>query len=149
MLGFMMTGSRLATLLFALVVGCSGSSDGAAPAPASHQAAAPADEAPPSPDEKLRSAQESAVAAVCERLVDCAVEAGAMTPEEVQELEAEGTVRRFRDKCEAEGAQSELSPRQIKIVQRCVNDARACDELQTCLEEAKKKDAEEAPTSSR
>lgn len=132
---------RLRSLLLALcLAGCSGS-DGAGQAPAPVAGEAPAEQPPPSAGAKLRAAQDSSVEALCERLVDCAVQAASasMSPEEVAKLDVEKTAPRLRDECEADGAKSALSPRQIKIVQRCVNTAETCDELHTCLEEAKKK----------
>ncbi len=96
----------------------------------------------PSPEAKLRAAQETAVQAMCERLADCAVEEAraTMTPEEVAKLELDKTVPQLRAECEEEGMHSSLSPRQVTIIQRCVNGSPTCDELNACLDQAKKHD---------
>jgi hypothetical protein len=96
----------------------------------------------PSPEQKLLAAQESAIEAMCERLVDCAVAEAreTMSPDEVAKLDVDKRARLLRDDCEAEGAQSRLSPRQIRVVQRCVNQESSCAEFETCLQEAKKRD---------
>ncbi|HKE13768.1 MAG TPA: hypothetical protein VKB80_02800 [Kofleriaceae bacterium] len=123
-----------------LACGGGGAEGGAAPAPA------PAGQgtAPPakSPEEQLRAAQKSAIHAMCERLVDCALEEAraTMTPDEVAKLEAEDRPAQLRDKCEGEGAQSSLSPRQVRVVQQCVSQPGTCDELNTCLDQARKKE---------
>jgi hypothetical protein len=130
---------RAASLLLLAALACGGgqAEPSREPAP-STEAGEPA----ASPEEKLRAAQESAVEAMCERLVDCAVEEARknMSPDEVAKLDVEQTGRKLRDECEAEGAQKALSPRQIRVVQRCVTQPGTCDELQTCLDEAKKRD---------
>ncbi len=134
----------LAAVLWATLPACSGGgaeSGEPAKAAGAGQGSGAASPAPaPSPEQKLRAAQESAVQAMCERLVECAVkEARAtMSPDEVAQLELEKTAPRLRDECEDEGARTQLSPRQVTVVQRCVNDAATCDALQTCLNEAKK-----------
>jgi hypothetical protein len=94
-----------------------------------------------SPEDKLRAAQETALAALCERLVDCSVESAhaSMSPEEVAKLDLKNTAPRLVAQCEAEGAQSNWSPRQVRVVQHCVVEAGTCDALQTCLAEAKKR----------
>ncbi|HWM86161.1 MAG TPA: hypothetical protein VNO33_09995 [Kofleriaceae bacterium] len=96
-------------------------------------------------ERKLRAAQDSAVAAMCERLVDCAVESAHanMSPEEVAKLDLEKTAPRLREECEDEGGRSSLSPRQVRVIQDCVTSAESCDRLQTCLEQAKKQPAAE------
>ncbi len=101
----------------------------------------PAEAAASSPESKLRAAQETALEALCERLVDCSVESARanMNPDELARLDVENTAPRLRDQCEEEGGQTSWSPRQVRVVQRCVNDARTCEALETCLEEAKKR----------
>jgi len=134
----------LAAVLWAALPACSGGGAESEPARAGQGsgAASPAPAPAPSlsPEQKLRAAQESAVQAMCERLVECAVEEAraTMSPDEVAELELEKTAPRLRDECEDEGSRSPLSPRQVTVIQRCVNDAAACDELQTCLDDARK-----------
>jgi hypothetical protein len=143
-----MRGLRCGLLASVLVLGAAaacGGGGGAASEPAA-TASTPAAQPEPSPateaeaERKLRAAQESAVEALCERLVDCAIEEAraSMTPEQVAELDVEDTGARLRDKCEGEGATSTLSPRQIRVVQRCVNLDATCDDLQACVAEAKK-----------
>jgi hypothetical protein len=101
----------------------------------------PPAEATPSSERKLRAAQESALAALCERLVDCSVESAraSMSPEEVAKLDVKNTAPRLRDECEEEGGQSNWSPRQVRVVRRCVTEAGTCQALQACLQEAKKR----------
>lgn len=96
----------------------------------------------PNPEQKLLAAQESAMEAMCERLVDCAVQETreTMSADEVAKLDLDKRARLLRDDCEAEGAQSRLSPRQVRVVQRCVNQDSSCPDFETCLQEAKKRD---------
>lgn len=128
----------LVCALFLGAAGCGGGGGDASEPAATNDPPEPA--RPADAEEKLRAAQASAVEALCERLVDCAIEEAraTMTPEQVAELDVEETGARLRDKCEGEGATSALSPRQIRVVQRCVNQNGSCDELQACVEEAKK-----------
>lgn len=140
-----MRGWRCGLLASVLLLGAAacggGGSDASEPAAtASPPAAQPEPSADAEAERKLRAAQDSAVAALCERLVDCAIEEAraSMTPEQVAELDVEDTGARLRDKCQGEGATSTLSPRQIRVVQRCVNQPGTCDDLQACVEEAKK-----------
>jgi hypothetical protein len=129
----------LLAVLSAPLAACSGGGAESRGAPAG-QGAAKAKEK--SPEEKLRAAQKSAVHAMCERLVGCAVDEAraTMTPEEVAKLEAEDRPAELRDKCEGEGAQTTLSPRQVRVVQSCVNQHGTCDELNACLDQARKKE---------
>jgi hypothetical protein len=93
-------------------------------------------------DDKLRAAQASAVHAVCERLVDqCAVEDAKknLSPAEAAKNTEPGVLAIARHECEGELGRTALSPRQIKVFQRCVNEAAECDALQTCLAEAQKR----------
>jgi hypothetical protein len=134
----------VASVLFVGAAACGGGGgDASEPAAAASPPAAEPEASPTGDAEaerKLRAAQDSAVEALCERLVDCAIEEAraSMTPEQVAELDVEDTGARLRDKCEGEGATSTLSPRQIRVVQRCVSQQGTCDELQACVEEAKK-----------
>jgi hypothetical protein len=95
----------------------------------------------PSAEAKLRAAQESAVQAMCERLIECSVESAraSMTPEELAKLDLEEIVPRARADCEEEYAERRLSPRQVRVVQGCVNQPGTCDELHACLDQARKR----------
>jgi hypothetical protein len=95
----------------------------------------------PSAEAKLRAAQESAVQAMCERLIECSVESAraSMTPEELAKLDLEEIVPRARADCEEEYAGRRLSPRQVRVVQTCVNQPGTCDELHACLDQARKR----------
>ena len=99
------------------------------------------DAAPPTEQEqaeaKLRAAQESAVEALCERLYHCAVED--LPPEKRAEVKPEELEPKFRADCEDEANRSDLSPRQVRVIQRCVNEAQECGALAECLDEAQKK----------
>ena len=134
----------VASVLFVATPACGGGGGASEPAATASPPAAQPEPAPSGAEaeRKLRAAQDSAVEALCERLVDCAIEEAraSMTPEQVAELDVEDTGARLRDKCEGEGATSTLSPRQIRVVQRCVNQQGTCDELQTCVQEAKKQE---------
>lgn len=92
---------------------------------------------------KLRAAQESAVEAMCERLADCAVEDAQknMSPEERKEKlgNVEEIIPKYRAECEEEANQSDLSPRQVKIIQACVTEQKSCDTFVPCLDQAQKK----------
>jgi hypothetical protein len=125
---------RRAAILVLLLVACAG---GDKP-PASEPAPAPA----PTADDKLRAAQVSAVHAMCERLVQCSIEdaRATMSPDELAKLAPEELVPRAEADCEAEYGASALSPRQIKVIQRCVNEAAECAALDTCLAETKQRD---------
>jgi uncharacterized cysteine cluster protein YcgN (CxxCxxCC family) len=93
-------------------------------------------------ERKLHAAQESAVEALCERLADCAVEdAMKMSPEERKEKigNVDELLPRARAQCEEEANRSNLSPRQVKVVQKCVSQEKTCESLLNCLDEAKKK----------
>jgi hypothetical protein len=137
---------RSLLLLVAVGVGCSGGSaesggqGGAGARPPAVRAGQREAERRAESERNLRAAQESAVEAMCERLADCAVESARenMTPEEVAQLDVENTAPRLREECESEYGRTQLSPRQVRVVQRCVTETRACDELQTCLEDARR-----------
>lgn len=123
-----------------LLLACGGSSSSTttqepAPAEPDPEAARRAES-----EQKLKAAQASAVHAMCERLVDCSVEdaKAEMSPEEVAKLNPEELVPRAQAECEAEYGQLELSPRQIKTIQRCVNEAETCPALNECLAGANK-----------
>jgi hypothetical protein len=118
----------------------SGAPREAARQPASAPPAGSSEPAAGSSEAKLRAAQASAVEAMCERLVQCAVESARanMTPDEVAELNLDETAPRLREQCQEDGDKSQLSPRQVRVVQRCVNEAAECEALQTCLEQARK-----------
>lgn len=132
----------LAALLAATLAACSGSEGG------SKESETPAAGPPAkSPEEvrreeslrKLRAAQESAVEAMCDRFFDCAVEeARAERPKELEGVNLEDMRGKHMAECEEEYGKNELSPRQVKVIQSCVNDAPSCGELQTCLAAANK-----------
>ncbi len=128
----------VAAVLGAALLGCSGGgAESGEPATGQGSAATP----PPSPEAKLRAAQESAIQAMCERLADCAADEAraTMSPEEVAKLELDKTVPQLRAECEDEGMQNALSPRQVTVIQGCVNGSPTCDELNSCLDQARKK----------
>jgi hypothetical protein len=89
-------------------------------------------------ERKLRAAQDSAVEAMCERLVDCSVEdaKATMSKEELDKLKPDELVPQARAQCQDDYGKSALSPRQIKIIQGCVNEAEECSALTTCLQSA-------------
>lgn len=88
---------------------------------------------------KLRAAQDSAVEAMCDRFFDCAVEDTRKTkPKELEGVNLEEMRGKHMAECEEEYGKSELSPRQVKVVQKCVNEAPSCAELETCLQAANK-----------
>ena len=117
--------------LVLLLAACGGSS---AEPSAKEPTIAPADAPPPAddPDVKLRAAQDHAIEAMCERLVECAItDAKAAKDPEVgdpEELRPKALAQ-----CNSEYGQSSLSPRQIKTIQGCVNEARECPALNACL----------------
>lgn len=137
---------RCGLLASVLVLGACGGGGGEASEPAATPSPPAAEQESARPDDdtdgkrKLRAAQDSAVEALCERLVDCAIEEArsSMTSEEVAQLDVKDTGARLREECEGEGASSTLSPRQIRVVQRCVNQNGTCSDLQACVQEAKK-----------
>jgi hypothetical protein len=134
-------------VLFACVAwlaACSGggAESGSASEPSANQAGqGGAGQDKPSAEAKLRAAQESAVQAMCERLIECSVESAraSMTPEELAKLDLEEIVPRARADCEEEYAERRLSPRQVRVVQQCVNQPGTCDELHACLDQARKR----------
>jgi hypothetical protein len=115
------------------------SSEAAAPAAAA-PAASGADRQAQS-ERKLRAAQASAIAAMCERLVDCSVEDAkrTMSPKELEELKPAELVPKARTECEGDYGTSSLSPRQIRTIQGCVNQSPDCAALTTCLEDVAKR----------
>ena len=129
--------TRLTCLVLVALIACGG---GGASEPAAPSADPEAERRAES-ERKLRAAQESAAEAMCERLVDCSIEAARanMTPEEVANLDLEKTTVAARAECEDESSQRAWSPRQIRVVQRCVVEAEVCEALHTCLDEAKKR----------
>ena len=119
------------------LLACGGSSgDGRSTSPAEDGKASEAEA-----DRKLRAAQTSSIEAMCERLVDCSVEDAkkSMKPEELAELQPEELVPKARATCEREYGALSLSPRQIKVIRRCVNDAPDCSTLQVCLDDVSRK----------
>ena len=133
----------LLVALLAAVVSCSGSEGG------SKEGETAATSGPPakSPEEtkreeslrKLRGAQDSAIEAMCDRFFDCAVEDSRKErPKELEGVNLEEMRGKHMIECEEEYGKNELSPRQVKVIQGCVNDAPGCEELQTCLAAAGK-----------
>lgn len=135
----------LAAMLLAFVAACSGSDGGG------KQGETTATSQPPARSQeelereeslrKLRAAQESAIEAMCDRFFDCAVEeARVERPKELEGVNLEEMRGKHMAECEEEYGRSELSPRQVKVVQGCVNDAPTCAELHSCLQSASKKE---------
>lgn len=88
---------------------------------------------------KLRAAQDSAVEAMCDRFFDCAVEESRkQKPKELEGVNLEEMRGKHMAECEEEYGKSELSPRQVKVIQQCVNQSPTCGELETCLQGANK-----------
>jgi uncharacterized lipoprotein len=139
-----MTRALAAALLVASLAACSGSEGGSKESekPTTAQPAATPSKEEES-ERKLHAAQESAVEAMCERLADCAVEDAnkTMTPEERKEKlgNVDELIPRYRAECEEEANKSDLSPRQVKIVQTCVVEKKTCATFVPCLDEAQKK----------
>jgi hypothetical protein len=136
----------LAALLLAFAAACSGSEGGGkeSETPAAGQPAkSPEESKREESEQKLRAAQESAVEAMCERLADCAVEDAqkTMTPAERKEKigNVEELLPRYRADCEEEANKSDLSPRQVKIIQSCVTEQKTCETFVPCLDQAQKK----------
>ncbi|HEU5057798.1 MAG TPA: hypothetical protein VFU21_14805 [Kofleriaceae bacterium] len=138
-----MTRALAAALLLALVAACSGSEGGGKDSETPTSGAPARSEEETRREEslrKLRAAQESAIEALCDRLFDCAVEDTRQTrPKELEGVNLEEMRGKHMAECEEEGTQSELSPRQVKVIQTCVNEAPTCGELDQCLSEARKK----------
>jgi hypothetical protein len=133
----------LAALLVACLAACSGSEgsskDTETPA---GTATSPKPSKEEESERKLHAAQESAVEALCDRLADCAVEdAMKMSPEERKEKigNVDELLPRARAQCEEEANRSNLSPRQVKVVQKCVSQEKTCESLLSCLDQAQKK----------
>ena len=135
--------TRALSALFAVLVAaaCSGSDGGSKETepppgpPARSQEEAKRDDSL----RKLRAAQESAIEAMCDRFFDCAVEDTRKTkPKELEGVNLEEMRSKHMATCEEEYGQSELSPRQVKIIQSCVNEAPSCEELHSCLQAANK-----------
>jgi hypothetical protein len=146
-----MTTRALASgLLTAILCACSGSDNGGA-----KQAEKPAETSgAPAPDpaeterqenlRKLRAAQDTAVEAMCERLVDCSVESlrNAPAEERAKAGNVDELIPKARAECEEEASKSDLSPRQVITVQKCVNEGQTCEELISCLDTAQKSAAD-------
>jgi hypothetical protein len=128
----------VAAVICAALPGCSGGGAGEPAQSGTGQGSAATPQPPP--EAKLRAAQESAIQAMCERLADCALDEAraTMSPEEIAKLEPDKAVPQLRAECEEEGMQSALSPRQVTVIQRCVSGSPTCDELNTCLDQARK-----------
>ena len=136
-------------LLAFLFCACSGSDSGPAKDPEK-----PAEGTAPAPDpaeaerqeklRKLRAAQDSAVEAMCERLVDCSVESLKNAPpeERAKAGNVDELIPRARAECEEEAAKSDLSPRQVIVIQKCVNEGQTCEALVSCLDTASKSQAD-------
>lgn len=90
-------------------------------------------------EDKLRAAQLSACAAVCERLTDCAVEGARenMSEEELANLNLEQTSPEHTRRCNEGCGHKSLSPRQIKVMRECVNGPAECPAYVDCLDRAK------------
>lgn len=137
-------------ILVALLSACSGSGSGSArePAkPAGSGEAPPPDPAQVERQEKLRelrAAQDSAVEAMCERLVDCSVESLRNAPpeERAKAGNVDELIPKARAECEEEASKSDLSPRQVLVVQKCVNEGQTCEALVSCLDTANKSAAD-------
>jgi len=135
----------LAALLVAFVAACSGSEGGGKEGETPTTAGPPPKTAEETQREeslrKLRAAQESAVEAMCDRFFDCAVEEARRTkPKELEGVNLEEMRSKHMAECEEEYGRTELSPRQVRVIQSCVNDAPSCAELETCLQAASKKE---------
>jgi hypothetical protein len=138
----------VASVLAGVLCACSGSDSGPAKETEKPGEAGP----PPDPAQverddklrKLRAAQESAVEAMCERLVDCSIESlKTASPEERAKAgNVDELVPRARAECEEEGNKSDLSPRQVLVIQKCVNESQTCEALVGCLDTASKSAAD-------
>ncbi len=146
-----MTTRALASgLLAALLCACSGSDSG--PAKETEKPAEAGETPAPDPAEaerqeklrKLRVAQDSAVEAMCERLVDCSVESLRNAPpeERAKAGNVDELIPKARAECEEEASKSDLSPRQVLTIQKCVNEGQTCEALVTCLDTAQKSAAD-------
>lgn len=130
----------LAALLVASLAACSGS-EGASKETETPTQKDPQQAKQEDSERKLRAAQESAIEALCDRLFDCAVEDTRKTkPKELEGANLEEMRGKHMAECEEDGNKSALSPRQVKVIQKCVNEAPTCGELDSCLGEARKKE---------
>lgn len=134
-------------LLAALLCACSGSDSGPAKEPTKPGATPAQDPAEAERQEKLRKlreAQDSAVEAMCERLVDCSVESLKNAPpeERAKAGNVDELIPRARAECEEEAGKSDLSPRQVIVIQKCVNEGQTCEALVSCLDTASKSAAD-------
>jgi predicted small lipoprotein YifL len=130
----------LAALLVASLAACSGSEGGSkgSETPAA-ETKSPEQQKQEESERKLRAAQESAIEAMCDRLFDCAVEDTRKNkPKELEGANLEEMRGKYMAECEEEYGRSQLSPRQVKVIQKCVNEAPTCGELETCLQDANK-----------
>ena len=147
--------SLAAGLVVVLLCACSGSDGGPAKDPAKPDEASAAPKPDPAEAErqeklrKLRAAQDSAVEAMCERLVDCSVESLKNAPpeERAKAGNVDELVPRARAECEEEAGKSDLSPRQVLVIQKCVNEGQTCEALVSCLDTANKS-ADDSPAGS-
>lgn len=128
--------SMIAAALLLLGTACGGSS-GTEPKPIdnSKPAGSQSDE-----DATIQRAQFASCRPVCERLIDCSVQDlhREKSDAEIAEVNLPETVPKAIDDCESTCRQKSLSPRQINVMQECVNGPQDCGAYVTCLDRAKR-----------
>lgn len=129
----------MAALLWTLGSACSGGSS-STPPPDTQARTASQDSSYEQKLARLRARQEAACEKVSQVVTTCAVaEARAtLSPKELAELDLENTAPRHQAKYMAACIASDMSPRQVKVFERCLADT-TCSVFIPCLDEAKPK----------
>jgi len=137
---------RLARLCFAIalvsLLGCGGSPN-SGQSSLSNTGDDTNSDAPPAEatdEQKIRRAQLGTCGPMCERLVDCSVQdlRNNKSEAEIAEMQLEQLVPRAIDDCNAKCSGATISPRQIRVVQECVNGPEECKDYVTCLDKAQR-----------
>lgn len=130
---------RLFLLLGALLLACGGSSQPADTTP-QQGAGAGVDPEEQAALARLRASQESVCEKMCPEITECAVEDARanLTAEQLAELDLENTAPQHTRECVEECRYSDLSPRQVRALQVCLEEGGVCSTFLGCLDNAQR-----------
>lgn len=122
------------------LLGCGGGSQATSEEPKPGGAAGSADSKELSPEDRLYRSQLATCGPVCERITQCSIEQARahLSDAELADLHLERTAPEHTQRCQRKCGASRLSPRQVKVMRRCVNGPKDCSSYLDCLDAAKK-----------
>jgi hypothetical protein len=130
--------SPLVLALLCLVPLACGSPQSAPPADPDPVVLSPEEQREREALERLRIRQEAACERLCPRMTDCSIAEARATlpPDEVARLELDKTAPAHTADCKSRCKRSDLSPRQVRVYEVCVQEEEECGPLLACLDHA-------------